>query len=929
MGVPQVLWLAALLFCWNPATGGRENADHAAVSRPEKEKPALNGERKDMKLHRMENRSETGYTTWGAIWEQGTVTEQSKFCLTGESGMEVPVQSEVTAYWPDHSVKWTSHSANAAQMGAHAELEAFGSEKDLTQAESAIEVKDTKESLLVTAGTMSLEVKKQGTDILCHAKKEGEKEIERGRLVLILEESGSEAEEDGADVWKKQTTFYGEPQEVTVEECGTQKCVIRVSGVHVSPKTGRRCCPFVLRITIWKDSAKLDFQHTYIYDGNVNSDSLKGLGMQIFCRQEGAVFNRHVEMLTDHGAFSEPAVLMTSWRPRLPMEQYEAQLRGEILPEEGEEAKPLWDGVAKMPVWSDYRLVQDSASHYVIEKKTNQKNCCYIQAMHGNRAKGAFCFGDKTGGFLIGKKDFWQKYPSGLELKGLAEETACATVWFWTPQVEAFDYRHYATTGYSQTYYEGFDEMGATPVGIANTNNFSIESYTGIIPSAERLEAFNQEVQKPPVYLADIEYYHKLRAFGYWSLKQTDTEMERWLEDQLNRAVTFYENEVEVRNWYGFYNYGDVMHTYDRARHCWKYDMGGYAWQNTELVPTLWLWLYFMRTQREDVFTLAEAMSRHCSEVDMYHLGPYKGIGSRHNVRHWGCSCKEARIGMAGHHRFYYYLTGDARMKDIFEDDKDADYSIVNIDPLRYFYDRSKMVSPTHARSGPDWSSFCSNWMTQWERFDDKKYLEKIRTGIEDLKKAPLKLVSGTDFEYDPADNHLRYIGERAAGGSHLQICMGAAEVWLELSLLLDDPEWTDMLADYGRFYYLSREEQVKETNGLINDREFTLPFFAAAMGAFCAWYRKDQEQAKKTWRILMRAMISDYNKGGFESIQLSDTANQKSLTEIPWITTNFVSQWCLNVIMVLDFIREELPKDWAGMDELMKDMPMAGFHKA
>lgn len=30
------------------------------------------------------------------------------------------------------------------------------------------------------------------------------------------------------------------------------------------------------------------------------------------------------------------------------------------------------------------------------------------------------------------------------------------------------------------------------------------------------------------------------------------------------------------------------MHSYDNIRHCWKYDVGGYAWDNTELVPTYW-----------------------------------------------------------------------------------------------------------------------------------------------------------------------------------------------------------------------------------------------------------------------------------------------------------------------------------------------------
>ena len=93
-------------------------------------------------------------------------------------------------------------------------------------------------------------------------------------------------------------------------------------------------------------------------------------------------------------------------------------------------------------------------------------------------------------------------------------------------------------------------------------------------------------------------------------------------KDQLEKLFCFYKQEVEQRNWYGFYNYGDFMHSYDPVRHVWKYDMGGYGWDNTELVPTLWLWLYFMRSGRADVFKLAANLSRHSSEVDVYHAGP-------------------------------------------------------------------------------------------------------------------------------------------------------------------------------------------------------------------------------------------------------------------------------------------------------------------
>lgn len=874
-----------------------------------------------MKLHQMEHRSQTGMASFGAIWPRGTVKEVSQYCVRNAQGEEIPVQSAVTAYWPDHSVKWTSHCAEVSKLGAAPELIPV----ETAGQKASMEISETEQEILVQLEKGSVTIPKSGKKLLTNLVQPGKKTVEYAETVLILEEP---VEKDG-DVWKHQVTYQGEIQCAEVETCGPLKCVIRIDGVYQNEKHQRSCCPFILRITIWKNGAKMDFQHTYLYDGDEKKDYLKGLGIRFYTKLQGPVFNRHIRMQTDYGTFHESCVLLTSWRPRLPLEIYQAQMDGKKLPGEGEAAEALWAGVASMPVWSNYRMAQDSAEHFLIEKQTDQQGCGYIPVQHGRRAGGALCFGDEEGGLMLGKKDFWQKYPSGMEVNGLAEDQTSAVIWFYSPQANAFDYRHYANRGYSQSYYEGFDEFGATPYGIANTNNCTLAFYDGMIADEEALAQFSLEVQKPAVYLGEISYYHENRAFGYWSMESKETEMEQWLEAQLDQAVSFYQQEAEQRSWYGFYDYGDFMHTYDRVRHCWKYDMGGYAWQNTELVPTLWLWLYFMRTQREDVFVLAEAMSRHCSDVDTYHMGPYKGIGSRHNVRHWGCPCKEARIGMAGHHRYYYYLTGDGRMQDIFADAKDADYAILEIDPLRHFYDKDKMVYPTHARSGPDWSSFCSNWMTQWERFDDVSYLEKIKVGVEDIKKAPLKLVSGSDFEYDPKSGHLRYIGERAAGGSHLQICMGAAQVWSELTLLLEDPEWTKIFAEYGRFYYLDRETQLEESRGLIGNREFSLPFMAAAAGAFGAAYLKDEELAKTTWRILMRALVSDNDKDGFVQTELPKTANKEVLKEISWISTNFVSQWCLNVIMVLDFIREVLPADWSGMDELLAGMPQDGYHRA
>jgi hypothetical protein len=105
------------------------------------------------------------------------------------------------------------------------------------------------------------------------------------------------------------------------------------------------------------------------------------------------------------------------------------------------------------------------------------------------------------------------------------------------------------------------------------------------------------------------------------------------VEDQLERLVDFYAGEVDRRGWYGFWNHGDIMHTYDADRHQWRYDIGGFAWDNSELSPDLWLWYQALRTGAAQPFRLAEAMTRHTSEVDTYHMGRFKGL-----ARAMGCS---------------------------------------------------------------------------------------------------------------------------------------------------------------------------------------------------------------------------------------------------------------------------------------------------
>lgn len=852
-------------------------------------------------FHALENRVDKGMVTFGAPWEKGKVDKNTAFELEDNLGNRIQVQSRITAFWPDGSIKWSAHTCRITGEAPYLLKTLVKSDEAIVT--EGIKITTTEQGIKVDAGSTKAWFTKNSDRVIDNVFIDNRLSVNFGKLIYINEERKEEEESRVIT----ETDYVGKVKEVTVEDVGSLQCTIRVDGVH--QYKNKEIIPFILRFTFAYNEDYIKILHTFIYDGEPNVNYMKAIGITFDCPMDGELYNRHIKIAGENGNFHEALQLLVSWRPRIPEDIYPLQNEGYILEKDKMSEEAVQKALKDITIWDKYRIYQDSARHYSIKKGTDKNNCCLIDCIQGSRALGVLAISGESGGIAIGSRHFWEKYPSSIWVEGMSKESAKVTAWIWSYEHEAMDFRHYDTVGHASAYYEGFDEVGSTPYGIANTNEFVLYGYASNIPEDAKIKEFSDYVNHPPMLKASPEYYKKVEAFGEWSLVRRDNTFTSWIEDQLDKIFEFYKKEVEQREWYGLFNYGDFMHTYDSKRHNWRYDMGGYAWQNTELVPTLWLWYAYLRSGREDIFTIAEAMTRHCSEVDIYHMGDYKGLGSRHNVLHWGCSCKEPRIAMAGHHRFYYYLTGDFRLGDVFDDVVDADYATLNIDPLRYFYDKESMVYKTHARTGPDWSSYCSNWMASWERTGDIRYKDKILVGINDIKKSPYRLISGSDYEYCPESGHLRYIGENAGGGSHLAICMGSPQTWFELANLLEDDEWKDMLAEYGDFYFASNDEKAKRAPG-VKSSGFAFPYMAAAMGAYGARHYKNAGLGEKVFRVLQEEMERNTGKSGVQTKEITTYLNTDKLEEIPWISTNVSAQWCLNAIMALELAKDYIPQD-------------------
>lgn len=463
--------------------------------------------------------------------------------------------------------------------------------------------------------------------------------------------------------------------------------------------------------------------------------------------------------------------------------------------------------------------------------------------------------------------------------------------------------RHYDTTANDPVAtYEDVQAGLSTPYGVGRTSEITLFPVAGI-PSNEELSGQSLIARQPPMLMASPEYLHSAKVFGFWSLPDRSTAGKRWIEGQLDSAIAFYKKEIDQRNWYGFWNYGDVMHTYDGGRHAWRYDVGGFAWDNTELSTDMWLWYTFLRTGRADVYRMAEAMTRHTSEVDVYHMGRLAGLGSRHNVRHWGDGSKEVRESQAAYRRFFYYLTTDERTGDMMHEVAEtADVSMSKLDPLRLKL--SKTQYPTHARIGPDWLALVGNWMTEWERTGDKAWRDKIMVGINSFAKMSSGFFSGQQgaFGYDPATKKMYQLND-TIGSIHLSVLMGGPEIVYELKDLLGDKNFDKMWLQFSKFYGSSKEEQMKEFGKTGDLGGLARPWYAR-MPAYAAKITNEKLYADRAWNAFLAPMTN----ATFTTRQLTVPNVFKPLEEISDISTNNAAQWCLNAIQILEMVGDKMP---------------------
>lgn len=831
--------------------------------------------------------------TFGVPFIQGELKKGKKLTLLSDSDPSIPTDQWVLATWPDGSVKWLGVAATIPAGSENLRLSHTGRNNSAVK---GVVITESPSQITVKAGGAEYYISRAGSTLVDSIVAGGITEARDGRLVAIV--ADNPGEETAKSV--SYTDFTSDISGAEIERSGDNSACIKLSGSFRST-TGRNLFPFTARLYFTAGSPETKIVYSFVYDADMNKDFVRGMGLRFGVPMRDEMYNRHIAFSgADGGVWSEPVQpvvgrrVLTLQGDTSKVLLQERQMRGERLPAPSAFDEKNQAHLRNWATWDAYRLSQIGPDGFTVRKKATAVNP-WIGTAGGKRAGGLMFVGDTSGGVELGMEDFWQTCPSTLEVTGATTPEATATLWIWSPEAEAMDMRHYDVRAHDLlSSYEDVQEGMSTPYGIAHTSGFRIapvDGYKGKETFARHAADFSSVVQLLPT----PEYLHSRRAFGVWSLPDRSNAARAEVERRLDEYIDIYRKAIDEHRWYGFWNYGDVMHAYDPMRHEWMYDVGGYAWDNTELASPLWLWYSFLRRGDADTWRMARAMTRHNGEVDVYHIGPHAGLGSRHNVSHWGCGAKESRISQALWDRFPYYLTADERSGDLMTEVVDSDTLLYHLDPMRLAEPRSKYpcTAPARLRIGPDWLAYAANWMTQWERTGDTRYRDKIITGMKSIVALPSGFFTGPlALGYDPATGVITTeCDSTLQTTNHLMTIMGGFEFVNELMPVVSVDGWEEAWLDHADRY--------KDMARTISRNKFRV----SRLDGYAAYKKGDKKRAEDVWYTLFhqREHLPGPPKLDTEIIKAPQVLTPRSET-LP-LSTNDAALWSLDAIYLQEII--------------------------
>jgi hypothetical protein len=843
--------------------------------------------------------------TWGTPWPRGKQRAAQNFALRGTDRKLLALQSWPLAYWPDGSLKWTAHALPPQKDPGSGPYEVVAL-RDAAKSAAAVNVKETDAAIQIDTGSFVCRLSRRGVNVIDGITRQGREVLGEGKLVLLRQDHAASS----SDAQVRQENFESAIEKVTVEQRGPLRAVIKVEGKHSNGS--RAWLPFTLRLYFYAGAENLRVLHTIVFDGDESRDFIRGIGLRFSTPLNDPLYDRHVRFVGDQGLFAEAVQGLTGLRRDPGAAARKNQIDGTAA---GSIAPVVTERMQYIPAFGDWTLLQPNANSFTIRKRTADGHA-WLDSGQGHRATGLGYVGGPAGGIAFGLRNFWQSHPAQLDIRHAHEAKAEVTMWMWAPDATPMDLRFYhdgmgqdtyekQTKGGLEITYEDYEPGFGTPMGVARTSELMLWLLPAT-PARADFQSFADALQSPAVMVPTPQTSFDSGVFGHsFSLPSRTAPEHAELEKQLDWMFDFYRGQQDQRGWYGFWNYGDVMHTYDFDRHVWRYDVGGFAWDNSELATDLWLWLYFLRTGRADTFRFAEAMTRHTGEVDVHHLGKFAPLGSRHNVMHWGCSAKQLRISTALNRRYYYFLTADERVGDLMREQIEAARTLRTVLATRKLPNAEErhVDDPngdfSYLGFGTDWGSIAGAWLTEWERTRDTKMRDRLVASMKSIAAQPKGFFTGGE-RMNLVTGAFDISKDTGLNVSHLSAAFGLPEVCAELIELIDVPEFERAWLLYCELYNGTDAEQkaaLGESFGSIN-----LQQGHARLTAYAARRKNDAALSARAWKELTEGRSGYGARQKFSSNRIESPAVLNPVDEAPGVSTNATAQWGLAAIECLAY---------------------------
>jgi hypothetical protein len=438
-------------------------------------------------------------------------------------------------------LKWSGVAtvAGAEADGAGAYKIATVERAGAGEGAATVRVRKSDSTVEVDTGKLRCRVALWGTNLIESMWIDGREVARQGRLVGIVQD-GPDGVPEAAP---RRERFTSKVTKVVVEQSGPVRAVLKLDGVHKSVAGTRDWLPFSVRLYFYAGQEAVRMVHTIVFEGDDQKDFVRGLGLEFGVPLREEVQNRHVRFSgEDGGLWAEPIQPLVGRGGRIianPVggsDVYPDQLAGKRVPNRAQLNERGQSLLGDWAAWDSFKLVQPNADGFSIVKRTNPQSA-WIPAGAGKRASGLVFVGDVGGGLGVSLKNFWQSHPSSLEVANATTGEATLRVWFWSPEADAMDMRHYDTRAHGlDAVYEDVQPGLSTPLGVARTSELTLWP-SATVPTRTEAAKQAQLGAQPALLVCRPEYFHAVRALGLWSLPDKSTPFKKAIEEGLDSTL--------------------------------------------------------------------------------------------------------------------------------------------------------------------------------------------------------------------------------------------------------------------------------------------------------------------------------------------------------------------------------------------------------